>query len=95
MLTLPDITTFCFVTSGLQRTFFSFADDCQAEIEQEKKLQAKLDEDIQLWEQKVEEQRKKMGGAETTGAVAQQTQKRMSVLEGRLDRVSVAYYLAV
>lgn len=41
-----------------------------------------------MWENKVNEQRVSMGGSEATRSFSQKTQKRMSVLEGRLDRVS-------
>ena len=57
------------------------------EIDNEKQIQHQLSEEIQEWEKKVQLQRKKMGGAEATRSFAQHTQKRMSVLEGRLHRV--------
>ncbi|XP_077970797.1 outer dynein arm-docking complex subunit 1-like isoform X2 [Styela clava] len=61
-------------------------DLCEQEIEQERETQEKLDAEIKEWEKKVKDQRINMGGNEATRCVAQQTQKRMSVLEGRLHR---------
>lgn len=61
-------------------------DECLNEIDHEKRIQQELNEQIHEWEKKVQQQRKKMGGAEATRSFAQHTQKRMSVLEGRLHR---------
>uniref|UniRef100_H2Y9Q7 ODAD1 central coiled coil region domain-containing protein n=1 Tax=Ciona savignyi TaxID=51511 RepID=H2Y9Q7_CIOSA len=69
-------------------------DDCAREIEEERATQAALDEEIQHWEKMVQEQRKRMGGAETRN-VAQTTQKRMSVLEGRLHRALSKFNIAL
>ncbi|XP_078487867.1 DC2-related axonemal dynein intermediate chain 5 isoform X2 [Ciona intestinalis] len=70
-------------------------DDCLLEIEEEKVNQSKLNEEIQEWEKNVQEQRKKMGGADSTRNFAQTTQKRMSVLEGRLHRALSKFNIAL
>nr|NP_001071888.1 DC2-related axonemal dynein intermediate chain 5 [Ciona intestinalis]BAE71136.1 DC2-related axonemal dynein intermediate chain 5 [Ciona intestinalis] len=70
-------------------------DDCLLEIEEEKVNQSKLNEEIQEWEKNVQEQRKKMGGADSTRSFAQTTQKRMSVLEGRLHRALSKFNIAL
>ncbi|CAK8690630.1 coiled-coil domain-containing protein 63-like isoform X2 [Clavelina lepadiformis] len=70
-------------------------DGCINEIEEERIIHLKLEEEIQKWEKRVQNQRKKMGGGESTKHFAQHTQKRMNVLESRLDRALSKFNIAL
>ncbi|XP_041377730.1 coiled-coil domain-containing protein 63-like isoform X2 [Gigantopelta aegis] len=61
-------------------------DDCDNEIEEEKKKQAELDQKIREWEKKERQQHKSAGGVHMSTAHTTQTKKTVRVLENRLDK---------
>lgn len=81
-------------TNDLQR-LLDEKDACEQEILEEKEVQKALDEEIKIWEKKVSDQRVSMGGSQATSSFSQRTQKRMSVLEGRLDRALSRYNMGL
>lgn len=57
-------------------------------IEDQKKYQEEVNKDILLWSKKLTEQRKKMGGAETTNNSHKVVNRKLDIAEGNLHRES-------
>lgn len=70
-------------------------DEHDKEIEEAKKEQAELDVQIREWENKLNQQRKNMGGTHMSSHHTAQTQKNIRVLENRLDQVSIFKYFSL
>ena len=71
------------------------ADMFTRKIEMEKRRVAELDKQTALMNQKIMEQRKKMGGINAARENNQQIQKQIKVLENRLEKALVKYNEAI
>eukprot|EP00232_Nephroselmis_pyriformis_P003386 CAMPEP_0182912456 /NCGR_PEP_ID=MMETSP0034_2-20130328/37522_1 /TAXON_ID=156128 /ORGANISM="Nephroselmis pyriformis, Strain CCMP717" /LENGTH=532 /DNA_ID=CAMNT_0025049131 /DNA_START=62 /DNA_END=1660 /DNA_ORIENTATION=- len=67
------------------------ADMFTRKIETEKRRVQELDKQISLYQQKIMEQRKKMGGVNAARENNQQINKQIKILENRLDKALVKY----
>ncbi|XP_039612145.1 coiled-coil domain-containing protein 114 [Polypterus senegalus] len=71
------------------RSMLEYMDDLDRQLQEEKATSTDLDQEIRIWEKKVREQKKEMGGSHGTTYANGQLQKTRQTLENRLDKALV------